>query len=870
MIVQESWYRVAPRTHIIVVKSIESVGQSYEAAFVITPVDSADPHLRSASHVSLITRVQFEHRLKALVDQFNVSSVVSVETLYGLNSYLRTLSTSDLNRIKSLPVGGDPTAGNDAKAQDLEQEREYRELLREAFANVLKEKDDMATYKLVLEKNGAKVYKKEGIADKTILGFKATMKMEKSLDVIMHFLSDITNKPSYDILCAKAGFVYHYSDITKLIRQEFRSMWPLTARDFLSVASIFPLFSTPGAFALITKSVMSDLLPLDPKYQRADILFGGYVFEPLDGGNSTMVTFVARSSFGMELPGFVVDVAVSNNGMHLSNIRNLTRDIDPNSIPDNNYVFEAISKSDGISVEKIRSHAFDWLESKDDEKKDYPPSPVMVEHGESKEHQHYVELVNKAMDEIYKQAMDNSWEYVQEDQAVKIFRKKTESATVPLVMGEGFIDADPFLILSLMGDLSRKQRWDEMFASGKDVEEIDPVTKIVYQCYRAVWPTAARDFCNVTSFRLLDDGTLIAGAVSAEHPDLPLIKSNVRADLRYGGMVATPVPTGGCTVRYIIHLDLCGSIPAFLIDMMSTKQPLIVAALRKALVDLNAKDIYDPNILRNNWAVYVRRKNGIAEEEVKEIPLEREEEKKLEAKEDPQTPKSSEELGTESTSQDGGEAEGVRNLMFLEAAEEATTALLEAYDPHGPWTLIFEKSGVQVYQRFVQTSPIPVIKGEGIINASPRDIAGVLANLERRKWYDEFFTSSKLLSVVETNTKVYQMIYQAKELCRGGSRDFVLVDHWRELPDGRIVFASKSVDHPGASSRKAAVRAEILFAGWVIEPIVSPQDQKGKGARSRVRYLTQVDLKGNLAPWVTSLMVKQQPLLIQQIDKLFQ
>jgi hypothetical protein len=192
MVVQENWFRVAPRTHIVVVKSVESVNQSYEAAFVISPVDSADPHLRSASHVSLITRVQFEHRLKAMVDQFNVSSVVSVETLYGLNSYLRTLSTSDLGRIKSLPAGGDPTQGQDSKAQDLEHEREYREMLKDAFASVMKDKEDFQTFDLVLEKNGAKVYKKQGITDKSILSFKATIKMEKPMEVIMRFIADIS------------------------------------------------------------------------------------------------------------------------------------------------------------------------------------------------------------------------------------------------------------------------------------------------------------------------------------------------------------------------------------------------------------------------------------------------------------------------------------------------------------------------------------------------------------------------------------------------------------------------------------------------------------------------------------------------------
>jgi hypothetical protein len=211
--VQESWYRVAPRTHVIVVKSIESVNQPYEAAFVISPVDAADTSLKSASHVSLITRLQFEHRLKALVDNMNSSALISVETLYGLSSYLRGLSASDLNRLKSSVVGGE-SESDDRKGQDLEEEREFREILKVALQKVLQEMKDTQTYKQVLEKNGAKVYKKEGIADKAVLGFKAVIKMEKPMDVIMHFLSDITKyvdiipNPLSDLMLANLLMIF--------------------------------------------------------------------------------------------------------------------------------------------------------------------------------------------------------------------------------------------------------------------------------------------------------------------------------------------------------------------------------------------------------------------------------------------------------------------------------------------------------------------------------------------------------------------------------------------------------------------------------------------------------------------------------------
>jgi hypothetical protein len=84
------------------------------------------------------------------------------------------------------------------------------------------------------------------------------------------------------------------------------------------------------------------------------------------------------------------------------------------------------------------------------------------------------------------------------------------------------------------------------------------------------------------------------------------------------------------------------------------------------------------------------------------------------------------------------------------------------------------------------------------------------------------------------------------------------------LPNGKIVIVSKSVDHPESLHKSGAVVGKVHFSGWLIE-----KDEKSNYSRSKVQYLNCVDLKDDLPSWAQGLLVKQQPLLIYKINKLF-
>ncbi len=103
-----------------------------------------------------------------------------------------------------------------------------------------------------------------------------------------------------------------------------------------------------------------------------------------------------------------------------------------------------------------------------------------------------------------------------------------------------------------------------------------------------MWPTQTRDMCLLVHWRMLEDGRLIVASFSEPNDQgCPVLAANIRADLVFGGYILTP-KANGVLCQYVVQSDLKGSIPGFVVDIVSQEQPLSVANIRKVL-DEDAK-----------------------------------------------------------------------------------------------------------------------------------------------------------------------------------------------------------------------------------------------------------------------------------------
>lgn len=134
------------------------------------------------------------------------------------------------------------------------------------------------------------------------------------------------------------------------------------------------------------------------------------------------------------------------------------------------------------------------------------------------------------------------------------------------------------------------------------VQQVDANTVIRRLCFKEVWPTAPRDFVVCASWRQNEDGSvsIVSRSVSDDH--CAQEKGYVRGFLQVSGYrlepydegrpVALPLSCakegklapGECKVTLLNHTELGGTLPASVINVLSTNAPLKILSTLSSIV----------------------------------------------------------------------------------------------------------------------------------------------------------------------------------------------------------------------------------------------------------------------------------------------
>ncbi|CAI0411850.1 unnamed protein product [Linum tenue] len=130
----------------------------------------------------------------------------------------------------------------------------------------------------------------------------------------------------------------------------------------------------------------------------------------------------------------------------------------------------------------------------------------------------------------------------------------------PAIMGVGVVDATSEVIFrSVMSLGQSRSEWDYCFYKGSVVEHLDGHTDIIHkQLYSEwlPWGMRRRDLLLRRYWRREDDGTYVILYHSVIHKKCPPQKGYVRACLKSGGYVITPVDEGNRTlVKHMLAAD---------------------------------------------------------------------------------------------------------------------------------------------------------------------------------------------------------------------------------------------------------------------------------------------------------------------------
>ncbi|KUF93345.1 hypothetical protein AM588_10005712 [Phytophthora nicotianae] len=178
----------------------------------------------------------------------------------------------------------------------------------------------------------------------------------------------------------------------------------------------------------------------------------------------------------------------------------------------------------------------------------------------------------------------DGWKFQTEQRGVKAYVRRTSKTGT--FKGVGFIAHHPHKVLHLILELSKRPKYDPQLLATQRVHVFNDHMWVDHLTYKAVFPAAARDFVNLTHWRVLRDGSIVVVATYAE--DDSFVKNQepqiVRARAIMAGFLLKPNEDyTGVNATYITKVDLKAGIPAGLQAKMFIKQAFVVDGLRKAL-----------------------------------------------------------------------------------------------------------------------------------------------------------------------------------------------------------------------------------------------------------------------------------------------
>eukprot|EP00640_Fibrocapsa_japonica_P001143 CAMPEP_0113944926 /NCGR_PEP_ID=MMETSP1339-20121228/37922_1 /TAXON_ID=94617 /ORGANISM="Fibrocapsa japonica" /LENGTH=425 /DNA_ID=CAMNT_0000950293 /DNA_START=202 /DNA_END=1479 /DNA_ORIENTATION=- /assembly_acc=CAM_ASM_000762 len=162
-----------------------------------------------------------------------------------------------------------------------------------------------------------------------------------------------------------------------------------------------------------------------------------------------------------------------------------------------------------------------------------------------------------------------------------------------------------------------------------------------------------------------------------------------------------------------------------------------------------------------------------------------------------------------------------RELMLTDLLFLAADGPMGVESGGKPWDHVHyeQDGGIHVSTIVVEGSQWQCFRVTGRMQAAPMDVCSLVINDARIGEYDEMFGSIQMIERVNERAAIRHSYY--KPIWPTAPRDFVIITTWEPLPDGRVVVATRSVEHPLVASRtKDHVRARVLCAGYVLEPVV--------------------------------------------------
>ncbi|ETL81768.1 hypothetical protein L917_17969 [Phytophthora nicotianae] len=454
--------------------------------------------------------------------------------------------------------------------------------------------------------------------------------------------------------------------------------------------------------------------------------------------------------------------------------------------------------------------------------------------------------------EFVAQARDDAdgWKFQTEQRGVKAYVRRTSKTGT--FKGVGFIAHHPHKVLHLILELSKRPKYDPQLLATQRVHVFNDHMWVDHLTYKAVFPAAARDFVNLTHWRVLRDGSIVVVATYAE--DDSFVKNQepqiVRARAIMAGFLLKPNEDyTGVNATYITKVDLKAGIPAGLQAKMFIKQAFVVDGLRKALDEDESSRQYE--CVTNTTSFGISTTDCVEDEE--EV---------YSMQSQPADVHDQDDHGESSFSRRPSVVpeEGFPAVPeeYSEIIEKAVARMEAEMNDEASWNFIGDKDGVKAYTKV--DGSLTAAKGVGYLPYHPRAIWEQVVDAAKRKLVDPQLALGMNLKSLNAQTNIDYLEYKSMFVVAG--RDFCNLAHWRVLPGGTIIVVVQSIeDHELCPLKEPKVVRGDLHLGCT--KIVPNAAYDG----AEVTTMVKTDLKGNIPARIAGKAAADQPFVISRMGE---
>ncbi|RHY11970.1 hypothetical protein DYB25_003033 [Aphanomyces astaci] len=195
----------------------------------------------------------------------------------------------------------------------------------------------------------------------------------------------------------------------------------------------------------------------------------------------------------------------------------------------------------------------------------------------------------------------------------------------------------------------------------------------------------------------------------------------------------------------------------------------------------------------------------------------------------------------------------IDKFLARESGHDGSVWTPQTSSPRRDSTVSFSTGKVPGYS-------VRAVKATGQVACSAVHLANKLKDPVRLREYDMTILSSRVVEEVDMPSFTTIQFWQGVPLFPATAREFCVLTAERRLPQGVIVLAARSIEHPAVPPNAAYVRGEIYITGFILRPT--------SASTCTVTALRHVNLHGAAAPLVRR-KAEDMAAVVQHLQRLY-